>query len=189
MGLTTKAQLALFVSGQFSDRALAKELEKEAGRLGCKTDEVALRGLVACRLGLPLESVSSRMDWRSFERFCGSILAASGFDTTENLVLTKPRMQLDVVASDPSVVLSIDCKHWAASGGPSALAEAARRQIERSRRLRGILPVGSRPIVSALVTLTEQPFRFVEGAAVVPVHTLRDFASGVVSFLDRLSVA
>ncbi len=187
--MTSKAQLELFVSGQFSNKALMEELEKEAGWLGCSIDEAALRGLVACRMGLPLETVSSRMDWRSFERFCGSILAASGFETRENLVLTRPRMQLDVVATDSSVVLSIDCKHWAVSGGPSALAEAARRQIERSRRLRGVLPVGTRPIVSALVTLTEQPFRFVEGAAVVPIHTLRDFAAGAISFLDRLSVA
>ncbi len=186
--MTNRAQLETFVSGQFSNLDLSERVQAEAERLGCSPDNVALRGLVACRLGLPVESVSAHMDWRSFEGFCGSILAASGFETRENLVLTKPRMQVDVVAIDHSVVLSIDCKHWAASGGSSALAVAAVKQIERSRRLRSILRIGERPIITALVTMTEQPFRFVEGAAVVPVHTLRDFALEALSFTDKLDV-
>ncbi len=186
--MTTRAQLESFVSGQFSNQDLRGKVAAEAERLGCSSDNVAIRGLVACRLGLPVESVSAHMDWRSFEGFCGSILAASGFETRENLVLTKPRMQVDVVAIDYSVVLSIDCKHWAASGGSSALAVAAVKQLERSKRLRSVLRIGERPIITAIVTMTEQPFRFVEGAAVVPVHTLGDFALGAFSFVDKLEV-
>ena len=186
--MTTKAQLEKFVLGEYSSGDLDSELKEEATKLGGPRDDVALRGILACRLGLTVEDVSRLVDWRSFERFCGSVLAASGFETLENIVLTRPRMQIDVVACDPSVVLSIDCKHWATSGGASALSSAARRQIERSRRLRERFPVGERPIVSAVVTLTEQPFRFVEGAAVVPIHTLRDFAVGALAYLGNLEV-
>jgi len=186
--MTTKMQLEKFVLGEYSSADLDNELKEEATKLGGPRDDVALRGILACRLGLTVEDVSRLVDWRSFERFCGSVLAASGFETLENIVLTRPRMQIDVVACDPSVVLSIDCKHWATSGGASILSSAARRQIERSRRLRKRFPIGERPIVSAVVTLTEQPFRFVDGAAVVPVHTLRDFAVGALSYLGNLEV-
>lgn len=177
-----------FVLGEYSTPALDRSLAHEASRLQSSQSDVVLRGLVACRLGLPLDDVSRLVDWRSFERFCGSVLAASGFETQENLVFTKPRMQLDVVASDPSVVISIDCKHWANSGGVAALTRAATLQIGRSRRLKERFPVGRRPVVSALVTMTDQPARFVSGAAVVPIHTLRDFAVGALSYSDVLEL-
>jgi hypothetical protein len=188
VGSFPRTVLERFVAGEFSSAPLEREMNEVAGRLGAPPGGTAMRGIVAVRLGLPLETVSRILDWRSFEGFCASVLTTAGFEVRENLVLTKPRMQLDVVAWDGSVALSVDCKHWAAASSLSALAEAGRRQVERSTRLPAALSLGEKPIISAVVTLVETKFRFAGGAAVVPVHTLRDFAASALAYQDQLEV-
>ena len=53
--------------------------------------------LFAITLGATIEDVSEYVTWRDFEAITGIILEENGFDVTKNLVLTKPRMEIDVI--------------------------------------------------------------------------------------------
>lgn len=188
MAVHSRALLSRFVLGEYSDDRLVDGLREASRLLGLGQEGPALRGLVACMMGLPLEAASKLIDWRAFEGLVASVLAASGFEVAQNLILTKPRMQVDLVAWDGSVALSVDCKHWAATSSPSALAAAGAKQVERSSRLWQRLDLGERPILSAIVTMVDPGLRFASGAAVVPVQTLRDFAMSALAYDAQLEV-
>ena len=53
--------------------------------------------LFAINLGADVEDVSEYLNWRDFESLTGIILEARDFEVTKNLILTKPRMEIDVI--------------------------------------------------------------------------------------------
>ncbi|MBT3761446.1 MAG: hypothetical protein HOF89_02515, partial [Candidatus Nitrosopelagicus sp.] len=68
--------------------------------------------LFAIKLGADVESVSEYLTWQDFESITGLFLQEKDFDVTKNLILTKPRMEIDVVGTKMDIALLIDCKHW-----------------------------------------------------------------------------
>jgi Restriction endonuclease len=186
--VVSPANLERFVLGEFSSPELEGRVVALREELSIGSEDPVLRAMVALRLGLTAERASKALDWRSFERLCAAVLEARGFQVRANLVLVKPRKQVDLVAFDDTLALSLDCKHWA-SISFGELERMAAAQIERSRRLRAALDLGDRPVVSALVTLADASVRFCAGAAVVPVRTLGDFAGSALAYLDSLELS
>lgn len=133
------------------------------------------------------DEVSRLLSWREFEGLAGAIMRVSGFDVSENVFLTKPRAQIDVVAYGTSVVLSVDCKHYRREQGPSSLARFAAAQLRRSALLRK-KSGDSRPIVSVILGVAEPEGKFVDGVAVVPVRSLRSFLNTIDSHLGALEL-
>ncbi len=163
-------------------------LESMAAETGTVPDfgNPALVALALCQCGTSPEEVSASLTWREFESFCSELFRASGYDVRENVVLTKPRAQIDMVASGPSFVLSVDCKHWKRAHSPSALRGFARSQLRRSRLLRRG-NANRRPIVSVILSFSEPAGAFVDGVAVVPLRTLRSFLTSLESYSDLLA--
>ena len=139
------------------------------------------------KLRVQPEEVSRMLTWREFEGLAGALLRASGFEVRENLFLTKPRAQIDVVARGASLTLSIDCKHYGREPGPSSLARFARAQLRRSELLRK-KTYDPRPIASVILSMSEPEGSFIEGVAVVPVRALRSFLTNLDSFTDRFEL-
>lgn len=135
-------------------------------------------GYALLKMGAPSEDVSRLLTWREFERLSAAVLRASGYSVRENVILTKPRAQLDIVATGNSIVLSIDCKHHRRGHSPSDLARFARRQLVRSTLYRKKVD-DPRPIASVILSMSEPEGRFVQGVAVVPVRTLRSFLTSL----------
>ncbi|MDV3244148.1 MAG: restriction endonuclease [Nitrososphaerales archaeon] len=159
---------------------------RESLGVDCEPTDPGLMALSLCSAGFSSETVSSLLTWREFEAFSANLLRASGYEVRENVRLLKPRAQIDLVALGPSVILSVDCKHWRRGTSRSALAKFARDQLKRNMLLRRTLS-DSRPVVSVILTLTEQGERFVDGVAVVPLHTLRSFLDSVDEYMDVLA--
>jgi hypothetical protein len=159
-------------------------LARTRNSLGIRGDlmEPILVALALCSLGSRPDQVSRYLNWSEFERFCAKLLAGWGFEVEENLNLTKPRAQIDIVAKSPTAILTIDCKHWSRQHPASSVMKFAEAQIKRSNLLRGSLGGDLRPIFSAILTLSEQRERFVDGVAIVPLHTLRDFLASLGTF-------
>ena len=148
----------------------------------------ALLALALCRQGDRPEEVSAFLNWAEFESFCSRILAASGYSVKENVILKKPRAQIDLVAFGPSLVLSVDCKHWKKEHAPSALKDVAAKQIKRSRHLRRTYK-DAKPIVSAILSFSAYQGTFVDGVAIVPLRTLRGFLESIESYTEFLRFA
>ncbi len=136
---------------------------------------------MAVRLGLAAEEAAKHLDWKEFESFCAMLLGASGYSVVQNVLLKRPRAQIDIVASGPSTVLSIDCKHWQSAHPSSTLEEFAEAQKKRSAAYRRVHPE-VKPIMSVILSFSEPEGRFVDGVAIVPIRTLRNFLETVESY-------
>ena len=171
------------VSGE-ADSAL-RELESQLGASSPVVSERVLRAVAACRLGAPTDLVARFLDWKEFETFCASLLRARGYSVTENINLTKPRVQIDILARSTSVALLIDCKHWGHDMGAAALVKAAEAQAERAKAIRAKMR-GLEPLIVVLLVLSNERARFVDGAAVVPVFALGSFLENYDAYRELL---
>ena len=165
-------------------------LEDAGAELGLAEDEFVSPVCAAyalLKLNLQAEEVSRLLTWQDFEKLAGALLRVSGYEVKENITLTKPRAQIDVVALGPSLVLSIDCKHYMRGQGPAALRSAATAQLARSKLLRRKLGY-DKPIASVILSMSEPEGRFVEGVAVVPIRTLRSFLNTIDSYASLLDL-
>jgi len=139
-----------------------------------------LGGVALCARGEEIEKVSRYLSWRDFERFCSSILKARGYVVKENVILRRPRAQVDIVAISEGLSLAIDCKHWNRSPGYSGLTRVMEAQKSRARRLRSSVN-GLGPVASIILVLVDSGARFVAGGAVVPIFALGDFLNNLES--------
>ena len=139
--------------------------------------------LFAITLGATIEDVSEYLTWRDFEAITGIILEENGFDVTKNLVLTKPRMEIDVIGKKMNLALLIDCKHWKTMS-KSALDEIVKKQIERVKRYVADEDITALPVI---VTLHQEGTQLVENVPIVPIMKLPSFLDEFVGSLDSLN--
>ena len=139
--------------------------------------------LLAIQMGAPIDEISRLLDWKGFESLAAEILDASDFETTRNLVLTKPRMQIDVVGVKSGVAILIDCKHWKRSS-QSALENAVKKQIERTKRF--LKTENVKAAIPAIVTL-HQEVRFIDKVPIIPIFQLSSFCEEFYGNLDDLN--
>jgi len=138
--------------------------------------------LFAINLGANVEDVSEYLNWKDFESLTGIILEEKDFEVTKNLILTKPRMEIDVIGKKMDIALLIDCKHWK-NMSKSALDEIVKKQIERVKHFVSIQNVSALPVI---VTLHQESIRFVGNVPIVPIMKLSSFLDEFVGNLDSL---
>jgi len=137
--------------------------------------------LFAINLGATVEEVSEYLTWRDFESLTGLILEQKDFEVTKNLILTKPRMEIDVIGKKMNIALLIDCKHWK-NMSKSALDGIVKKQIERVRRYVSDENISALPVI---VTL-HQEIQFINNVPIVPIMKLSSFLDEFVGNLDSL---
>ncbi len=138
--------------------------------------------LFAINLGADLEDVSEYLNWKDFESLTGVILEEKDFEVTKNLILTKPRMEIDVIGKKMDIALLIDCKHWK-NMSKSALDEIVKKQIERVKHFVSIENMSALPVI---VTLHQESIQFVGNVPIVPIMKLSSFLDEFAGNLDSL---
>ena len=83
---------------------------------------------LAITKGSPIEEVSEYLNWKDFEALVSKILDESDFQVEQNVILTKPRMEIDVIGIKLNVAILIDCKHWKRMSN-SALIEIVKNKL------------------------------------------------------------
>ena len=139
--------------------------------------------LFAINLGATIEDVSEYLTWRDFESLTGLILEEKDFDVTKNFIMTKPRMEIDVVGKKMNTALLIDCKHWKTMS-KSALDEIVKKQIERVKRYVDDESMSALPVI---VTLHQEEIQFVDNVPIVPIMKLSSFLDEFLGNLDSLT--
>ena len=139
--------------------------------------------LFAIKLGADVESVSEYLTWQDFESITGLILQEKNFDVTKNLILSKPRMEIDVVGIKMDIALLIDCKHWKTMN-KSALDEIVKKQVKRVKRYVADENMSALPVI---VTLHQEEIQFVDNVPIVPIMKLSSFLDEFVGNLDSLA--
>ena len=83
--------------------------------------------------GFPIDEISVALDWKNFEGLTAEILSSKNFAVIKNMILTKPRMEIDVVGIRLGIAILIDCKHWKRYS-TSSLRTVVKKQIDRTRQ-------------------------------------------------------
>ncbi len=141
--------------------------------------------LLAIRMGAPIDEISQLLDWKDFESLVSEILESREFDTTRNLILTKPRMEIDVVGIKGGVAILIDCKHWKRLSY-SSLESAVNKQIERTKRY--VAKEKVQAAIPAIVTLYQE-VKFMNKVPIIPIFQLDSFCEefyGNLEVMDAL---
>ena len=138
--------------------------------------------LFAINLGADVEDVSEYLNWKDFESLTGLILEEKDFEVTKNLILTKPRMEIDVIGKKMDIALLIDCKHWK-NMSKSALDEIVRKQVERVKHFVSIETMSALPVI---VTLHQETIQFVGNVPIVPIMKLPSFLDEFIGNFEQL---
>ncbi len=138
--------------------------------------------LLAINMGSAIDEVSRLLEWQDFESLAAEILEKRDFETTRNLILTKPRMQIDVVGTKSGTALLLDCKHWQ-NMSQSSLRKAVKKQIERTRQFLSKEKIQA--AIPAIVTLYEFNIKFIDGVPIIPIYQLDAFCDEIYGNLDK----
>ena len=139
--------------------------------------------LFALEQGAPIEEISIYLDWRDFEGIVAEILQSKDFSIIKNLVLTKPRMEIDVIGIKLGVALLIDCKHWKRLS-QSALREIVKKQVERVKHY--VKKTPGAIAVPAIVTLYQEEVSFIDKVPIIPILQFSSFVEEFYGNLDEL---
>jgi hypothetical protein len=133
--------------------------------------------------GYPIDEISIGLDWRDFEGLTAEILSEKNFAVLKNMMLTKPRMEIDVVGIRLGIAILIDCKHWKRYS-TSALSTAVKKQIERTKQYVAKTP-GS-IAVPVIVTLYQDKIDFIDNVPIVPIFQFSSFVDEFYGNIDEM---
>ena len=148
-----------------------------------KTSDKLKTALFAISEGAPIEETSTYLDWKDFEGLVAEILELKGFSIIRNFILTKPRMEIDVIGINHGVALLIDCKHWKRQS-PSSLQNIVKKQIDRVKHY--VSKTQGAIAVPAIVTLYQEQLSFVDKVPIIPISQFSSFVDEFYGNLDDL---
>ena len=133
--------------------------------------------------GFPIDDVSIAIDWRDFEGLTAEILSSKDFAVIKNMMLTKPRMEIDVVGIRLGIAILIDCKHWKRYS-TSSLTSAVKKQIERTKKY--VEKTQGSTAVPVIVTLYQDKVNFIENVPIVPIFQFSSFIDEFYGNIDQM---
>lgn len=134
--------------------------------------------------GATIDEVATHLDWQDFEGLVAKILETKGFSVIKNLILTKPRMEIDVVGVRLGIAVLIDCKHWKRQS-PSTLKNAVSKQIKRVKHY--VAKTNGAMAVPVIVTLYQEQLSFIEKVPIVPILQFSSFVDELYGNLDQVN--
>ena len=133
--------------------------------------------------GFPIDEISIVLDWRDFEGLTAEILTSKGFAVIKNMILTKPRMEIDVIGIRLGVAILIDCKHWKRYS-TSSLTNAVKKQIERTKKY--VEKTQGSIAVPVIVTLFQDKVNFIQNVPIVPIFQFSSFIDEFYGNIDQM---
>ena len=133
--------------------------------------------------GFPIDEISIALDWKDFEGLTAEILSSKNFAVMKNMILTKPRMEIDVVGVRLGIAILIDCKHWKRYS-MSSLSSVVKKQIERTRQY--VAKTEGAMAVPVIVTLYQDRVDFIENVPIVPIFQFSSFVDEFYGNIDQM---
>ena len=133
--------------------------------------------------GFPIDEISIVLDWKDFEGLTAAILASKNFAVIKNMMLTKPRMEIDVIGIRLGIAILIDCKHWKRYS-VSSLSTVVKKQIERTKHYVKKTPGANS--VPVIVTLYQDKVDFIQNVPIVPIFQFSSFIDEFYGNIDQM---
>jgi len=134
--------------------------------------------------GFPIDEISVALDWKDFEGLTAAILTSKDFAVIKNMILTKPRMEIDVIGIRLGIAILIDCKHWKRYS-TSSLTTAVKKQIERTKHY--VAKTQGAIAVPVIVTLYQDKVNFIGRVPIVPIFQFSSFIDEFYGNLDQMN--
>jgi hypothetical protein len=147
-----------------------------------KSDKLKI-AITLLEKGLPIDEISIFLDWRDFEGLTAEILSSKNFAVIKNMMLTKPRMEIDVVGIRLGIAILIDCKHWKRYS-TSSLTSAVKKQIERTKKY--VEKTQGSIAVPVIVTLFQDKVDFIQNVPIVPIFQFSSFIDEFYGNIDQM---
>ena len=133
--------------------------------------------------GFPIDDISIALNWRDFEGLTAEILSSKDFAVIKNMILTKPRMEIDVIGIRLGIAILIDCKHWKRYS-TSSLTNTVKKQIERTKKYVEKTPGAT--AVPVIVTLYQDKINFIDNVPIVPIFQFSSFIDEFYGNIDQM---
>ncbi len=188
-GVSVKDFSAVTKMNSDDSKAILEELVKN--NIGIKEDnsyyfESGDKLKIAIKLlerGFPIDEISIELEWQDFEGLTAEILTSKNFAVIKNMILTKPRMEIDVVGIRLGIAILIDCKHWKRYNA-SSLRNAVKKQIERTKQYVAKTPGAI--AVPVIVTLYQDKIDFIQSVPIVPIFQFSSFIDEFYGNIDQM---
>lgn len=139
--------------------------------------------IILLEIGFALDEIAIALNWRDFEGLTAEILESKNFAIIKNLILTKPRMEIDVIGIRLGVAMLIDCKHWK-KYDISSLTMAVKKQIERTKHYISKTPGAI--AIPVIVTLYHDKIDFIDRVPIVPIFQFSSFVDEFYGHLEEM---
>ena len=142
--------------------------------------------ILALRKGVDTQELSKKIRWQDFEIFASILIDSSGYPFERNVVLSKPRVQIDVIGFYQKTALLIDCKHWMkiydfnVSRFSLNQMRRARIFLDKRKDIEAAIPI--------IVTLHESQCNFFDRIPIVPISRFNQFLKNFPFYLDKLQL-
>ena len=133
--------------------------------------------------GFSLDEIAVALNWKDFEGLTAEILESKNFAVIKNLILTKPRMEIDVIGIRLGIAMLIDCKHWKRYSS-SSLTEAVKKQVARTKHYISKTPGAM--AVPVIVTLYQDKIDFIDRVPIVPIFQFSSFVDEFYGNLEEM---
>ena len=152
----------------------------------------------ALKLKADPEDVCIYLTWREFENLAAALIDQTGYRCMRNLRFRHAgrKYQIDVFASNGSIALSVDCKHWQHNLHRSSIKRIVEKQVNRTKALREVEPESLRKLglvswdgvklVPVIMSLMAARSRLFNSVPIVPVFQLADFLDKLPSHTDLI---
>lgn len=180
MVIQTSEELAKEILDNFIQNGIGRY---EEGQIFFEETDKLKTVIMAINMGAAIDELSRMLDWQDFESLAAEVLEKRDFDIAKNVILTKPRIQIDVIGIKSDVALLIDCKHWNYMA-QSALQIAVKKQIDRTKQYLSKEKV--KAAVPVIVTLYQHDLQFIDKVPIIPIHQLDSFCDEFYGNLEKI---
>ncbi len=188
-GISIKDFSMVAETNQSNSKKILEELikngigKKDGGVFEFSSGDRLKAGLYAIKEGASIDEVSEYLSWKDFEGLVAEILEAKDFAAIRNMMLKKPRMEIDVVGIKSGIAMLIDCKHWK-RGSASAMREVVTKQVERTKHY--VSQTEGAVAVPVIVTLYQDQVDFINKVPIVPIFQFASFVDEFYGNLDDI---
>jgi len=188
-GISIKDFSIVAETDQSSAKKILEELiknnigKKDADMFNFSPGDRLKATLYALKEGAAIDEVSEHIGWKDFEGLVAEILASKDFAIIRNMILKKPRMEIDVVGIKMGMALLIDCKHWKKNSS-SALQNIVSKQVERTKHY--VAQTQGSIAVPVIVTLYQDRIDFINKVPIVPIFQFASFVDEFYGNLDDM---
>ncbi|MCS7125620.1 MAG: NERD domain-containing protein [Aigarchaeota archaeon] len=133
--------------------------------------------LIALSQGVEGDRIARYLTWREFEELSAELFKEAGYTVFRDIRIPLRRRiyQIDLIALMESVLLVVDCKHWAKPPAHSERRKIISMQEERIRALTSFNGEVEVRVIPVVLTLYEPRELIVEGYPYVPIRKIKGF--------------